>query len=237
MALTFGQMVDQILLETNRSGNPIFLTEVQNAVVSAIKELETEELFLNQKFAILSVPEQTFEVALPEDFISVLTMTLLNNNGNSVYTAANGFKETTMYELVTYRNNLSVAQGTVDNTQYGIPGMWALFENDVHIWPAPAPNSGGFLLHMFYYYRDGSYPANYTNVIPNPKEPDSYYDTSIWLGDFTQDVTRYTARGIFYRDSLQSPELAASDMQKAQDALSRLKIRNSQRENLNNLSY
>ncbi len=232
MALTFGQMVDQILMETNRTGNPIFETEVQNAIVSAIKELETEELFINQTFVVLSVPEQTFRVPLPEDFVSVLTMTLLNQNGNSVYTAANGFKETTMYELVTYRNELNLFLGTIDDRQFGLPGMWALYENDIHIYPAPAPGSGGYLLRLYYYFRDGSYPANYTE----PGEG-SYNATSIWFGDFTQDVTRYTARGIFYRDSLQSPELAASDMQKAQDALARLKIRNSQRENLNNLSY
>jgi hypothetical protein len=223
MALTFGQMTAQILLETYRDDS--FSTQVQNAIVSAIKELETEELFINQKFAVLTVPEQIFKVPLPEDFISVLTMTLVNNKGNSVYTAATGFKETTMFELITYRDQFnSFASDGFNQSQFGIPGMWALYENDIHIWPAPAPNSGGSLLHLYYYFRDGTYPV----------EPD---DTSIWMDDFTQDVTRYTARGIFYRDSLQSPELAASDMQKAQDALSRLKIRNSQRENMNNLSY
>ena len=60
MALTFGQMVDQILMETNRTGNPIFSTEVQNAVVSAIKELETEELFLNQKMVEIPTPPYAF---------------------------------------------------------------------------------------------------------------------------------------------------------------------------------
>lgn len=219
MALTFGQMTDQILMETNRTGNPIFVTEVQNAIVSAIKELETEELFLNQAFTELIVPDETFIVPLPENFISVLTMTLVNGNGDVIYTAATGFKETTMYELVTYRNRY---QGS--NNNQGLPGYWALFENDIHIWPAPAIGSNGYILNLFYYYRDGTYPT-----LPD--------DTSIWMDDFTQDVTRYTARGIFYRDSLQSPELAASDMQKAQDALARLKIRNSQRENLNNMSY
>lgn len=207
-------------METNRTGNPVFVTEVQNAIVSAIKELETEELFLNQKFIQLTVPDATFIIALPEDFISVLTMTLLDGTGNVVYTAATGFKETTMYELVTYRDQYGLAT----NNCQGIPGYWALYGNDIHIWPAPAVGSGGYVLNLFYYYRDGTYPT----------QPD---DTSIWMDDFTQDVTRYTARGIFYRDSLQSPELAASDMSKAQDALARLKIRNSQRENLNNMSY
>jgi hypothetical protein len=213
MALTFGQMTAQILAETYRDDS--FSTAVQNAIVSAIKELETEELFLNQKFAPILVPDQTFIIPLPEDFISVLVLTLANTEGRSIYTAAQGFKETTFYELQTYKNQSYINEG--------IPGMWALYENNIHIYPAPAVGDN-YILQLFYYFRDGTYPSN-----PN--------DTSIWMDDFTQDVTRYTARGIFYRDSLQSPELAASDMQKAQDALARLKIRNSQRENLNNLSY
>ncbi len=217
MALTFGQMTAQILQETYRDVS--FTGQVENAIVSAIKELETEELFLNQKFVQLTVPELSNSVPLPEDFISVLVMTLLDNNGVVIYSAANGFKETTMYELITYNNQLA---GT--NNSCGLPGYWALYENNINIFPAPAQGSGGFLLDLYYYFRDGTYPTQ-----PN--------DTSIWMDDFTQDVTRYTARGIFYRDSLQSPELAASDMQKAQEALVRLKIRNSQRENLNNMSY
>lgn len=232
MALTFGQMVDQILMETNRDSNAVFLIEVQNAIVSAIKELETEELFINQKFVQLRVDPYADRVALPNDFISVLTMNLVDNNKNTIFTPATGFKETTIYELETYRS-----QYNAQYYQQGLPGYWALFGNDIHLYPVA--NNEGHYLNMWYYFRDGSYPANYSQEIPGepPPTPSSFYDTSIWLGDFTQDVTRYTARGIFYRDSLQSPELAASDISKAQDALARLKIRNSQRENLNNLSY
>lgn len=222
MALTFGQMTAQILAETYRDAS--FSIAVQNAIVSAIKELETEELFLNQTFTQLTVSDSQFIVPLPENFISVLLMTLLNSQGSVIYTAADGFKETTIWELETYKGQRRLEQG--------IPYCWALYENNIHIYPAPAVDSGGYIINLFYYYRDGSYPEVFTS--PNDE---SFNATSIWLDDFTQDVTRYTARGIFYRDSLQSPELAASDMQKAQDALARLKIRNSQRENLNNLSY
>lgn len=214
MATTFGGMTERILAETYK--DPSFTVQVQNAIVSAIKELETEELFLNQKYVQLTIPAGTDSVLLPEDFISVLTMTLQYANGTSVFTQSTGFKETTMYELITYRTN------NVSN--YGIPGFWALFNDYIHVYPIPEESSDGYLLNLWYYFRDGYYPSQ-----PN--------DYSIWFGDFTEDVTRYTARGIFYRDSLQSPELADSDMKKAQDALARLKIRNSQRENLNNLSY
>ncbi len=126
MALTFGQMTAQILQETYRDVS--FTGQVENAIVSAIKELETEELFLNQKFVQLTVPELSNSVPLPEDFISVLVMTLLDNNGVVIYSAANGFKETTMYELITYNNQLA---GT--NNSCGLPGYWALYENNINI--------------------------------------------------------------------------------------------------------
>lgn len=214
MATTFGGMTDRILMETNR--DPSFAPYVKNAIVSAIKELETEQLFINQKFTKLTLQPGEDSTLLPNDFISVLTMTLNYPNGNSVYTQATGFKETTMYELVTFRNE--------QIQSFGIPAWWALFNDFLNVWPVPAQNSDGYIINLWYYFRDGYYPTQNG-------------DFSIWFGDFTEDVTRYTARGIFYRDSLQNPELAASDMQKAQDALARLKIRNSQRENLNNLSY
>ena len=69
MAATYGQMRDQILMETNRLGNPVFVIEVQNALVSAVKELEIEQIFLNQKYTQLSIAQNQFMVPLPEDFL------------------------------------------------------------------------------------------------------------------------------------------------------------------------
>jgi hypothetical protein len=94
---------------------------------------------------------------------------------------------------------------------------------------------------MQYYIRDGYYPID--NPVADPQAPQVPWDdtnynlTSIWLGDFTQDVTRYTARKIFYRDSLQSPELGAIEDQKKLDALSQLRVRNSQRSTTQYMSY
>lgn len=233
MAATYGQMRDQILMETNRLGNTIFVIEVQNALVSAIKELETEQLFINSKFTILSVDTDQFIIPLPGDFISVLNLVLLDSQSrNLLYTAASGFKEVTYWELQTYRWQ-----------QYtpGVPANWALYGTNIHLWPTPP---GQYNLAMDYYYRDGYYPTDYVTV-PGPDEPyaqvpwnEAQYNlSSLWLGDFTQDVTRYTARSIFYRDSLQSPELAESDREQAQYALSQLRIRNSQRDTTPYMSY
>jgi hypothetical protein len=228
MALTFGQMTSQILSETYRDAS--FSTQVQNAIVSAIKELEIEELFINSKFALIPVLPRTNVVPLPADFISVLQLNLLIGTGTSpdgsppspppppplqpgtysVINASSGFSECTFYDLQTYRYQF---------WENGTPGRWALFGNDLYLHPW-ADNY--YWIDMWYYYRD-NYP-----VYPQ--------DTSIWLDDFTQDVTRYKARGIFYRDSLQSPELAASEFEKAGVALSQLRLRNSQRSTINNLS-
>lgn len=237
MALTFGQMTDQILAETFKDSGT-FYQFVQNAIVSAIKELEIQELFINQKYAVLTIPTTTDpdfpglqRIDLPSDFISVLmnNLVITQSNGTnppsySVLTEAEGFKEVTFYQL--QLNSYSfLSFGTPAN---GFSYNWALYGNQ--IWVSPTPTSPAsppptitYNLDFFYYYRD-NYPVN----------PD---DTSIWLGDFTQDVTRYTARGIFYRDVLQSPELADSDFAKAADALSKLKLRNSQRETINTLSF
>ena len=84
MAATYGQMRDQILMETNRLGNTIFVIEVQNALVAAVKELETEQLFINSKFDILPVGTDQFVIPLPSDFISVLNLILLDSQSRNL---------------------------------------------------------------------------------------------------------------------------------------------------------
>jgi hypothetical protein len=218
MALTFSQMAQQILSETFRDES--FLPNVNNAIVSAIKELEIQELFINTKQAQITLPQNSQTVDLPADFISMLMVTLqVNGNGAppntgvTIFTEATGFKEITFYQLQTYQYQFN----------YNIPcnpGNWALYGHQLWVYPV-AQND--YLLNLFYYYRD-AYPVG-----PN--------DTSIWMGDFTQDVCRYKAKEIFYRDTLQSEELAAINQAKYMDALSVLKLRNSQRENINTLSF
>jgi hypothetical protein len=216
MALTFEQMTQQILTETYRDQS--FYTQVQNAIVSAIKEIEIQELFINQKYVQLTLPANTQSVNLPADFISMLMVTLqvgtVPSTGITIFTEATGFKEITFYTLQTYQYQYNY------NTPCN-PGNWALYGNQ--LWVYPQAQNDTYLLNLYYYYRD-AYPVN-----PN--------DNSIWMGDFTQDVTRYKAKEIFYRDSLQSPELAIPNQMKYQDALTVLKLRNSQRENINTLSY
>lgn len=223
MALTYGEMTDLILAETYRDAT--FAQSVFNAVVSAVKKLETNQLFVNTAFAQLTLLPNTDNVALPNDFISVLELQLVSNVtppdapfGNVILTASGGFREMTFWELKTYQ--------PFYNAQVGLPYGWALWGNNLYVTPFV---QAIFYLNLFYYRRDGYYPSNYSNTI-------DYDTTSIWLGDFTQDVTRYTARGIFYGDSVQSAELAQQEFAKADAYLSELKVRNSQRETINVLS-
>jgi len=210
MALTFGQMRDQILAETYRDAT--FQTAVENAIVSAIKELEIQQLFINQTFQQLTLNQGSNTVNLPADFMSVLMMVLLDSGGTTVYTEASGFKQVPFWDLQTFQyQNIGVPSN---------PGLWSIYDGQIWVYPIAQQS---YLLDLYYYNKDATYPSNYN-------------DTSIWLGDYTQDVTRYTARGIFYRDSLQSPELAASEFAKAADVLAKLKLRNSQRATINTLS-
>lgn len=218
MALTYSQMAQQILSETFRDQS--FLPNVNNAIVSAIKELEIQELFINQTYVQITLPMNAFFVQLPPDFISMLMVTLQANGsgppgtpGVTIFTEATGFKEITFYTLQTYQYQYN----------YNVPcnpGNWALYEDQLWVYPQ-AQND--YFLNLFYYFRD-----------PYPVNPD---DTSIWMGDFTQDCCRYKAKEIFYRDTLQSEELAMSNQMKYESALSILKLRNSQRENINTLSF
>ncbi len=218
MALTYSEMAQQILSETFRDQS--FLPNVNNAIISAIKELEIQELFINQTSVQLVLPQNAFFVQLPPDFISMLMVTLQVNGsgppgstGVTIYTEATGFKEITFYTLQTYQYQYN----------YNIPcnpGNWALYKDQIWVYPQAQQD---YQLNLFYYYRD-PYP-----VLPN--------DVSIWMGDFTQDCCRYKAKEIFYRDTLQSEELAMTNQAKYMDALQVLKLRNSQRENINTLSF
>lgn len=214
MALTFGEMTEIILNETFRDST--FTDPVEKCIVSAIKELESEKLFINETLVTLPFPSGIDYADVPPDFMSVLQVQLLSDDngqpGSVVMSASSGFSQITFADMQNYKpmnGNLS-----------GNPVCWALWGDKIYIAPKPQTD---YFIRIFYYKRDGYYPENYS-------------DSSIWLGDLTADVTRYMARSIFYKDYLQSPDLAASDYTRCQAALERLRNRNAQRQTLNTLS-
>lgn len=206
MAVTFGQMTDRILRETARDIS--MEAGVQDAIVTAIKELEREQYWLFEKETDLTLSEGVDNVLLPNDFAELSTLRL-NNNG-TYRTQMFGFTPVNNHEIFDY------ARQPVS----GLPYMWALFANKIYVYPVP---DGEYILNMHYYYKDIVYPSLYA-------------DTSLWLGDLTEDLTRYKALSIFYRDSLQAEEKALFYEQKANTSIGNMRIRNNQRLQINKLS-
>lgn len=206
MAVTFGQMTDRILRETVRDIS--METNVQDAIVTAIKELEREQYWLFEKETDLTLLDGTDNVNLPDDFAEMATLRI---NYNGTYrTQMFGFTPVTNHEIFDY------ARQAVS----GLPYMWSIFANKIYVYPIA---DGDYILNMHYYYKDVAYPALYS-------------DTSVWLDDLTEDLTRYKALSIFYRDSLQAEEKALFYEQKANSSIGNMRIRNNQRLQINRLS-
>jgi len=206
MAVTFGQMVARILRETARDDS--FQTSVQDAIVTAIKELEIEQYWLFEKNELLTLYEDTNSVILPIDFSSVSTARLLV--GDTYFTEVYGFVPVTNHEIFNYARQQTT----------GVPFIWAIFSNQIFVYPWA---SGDYTIDLRYFYKDSSYPVNYT-------------DTSIWLGDLTEDLTRYKALATFYRDSLQAEEKAQFYEAKAMQIINNRRTNNNQRQTINRLS-
>lgn len=199
-------MTDRILRETARDVS--METGAQDAIVTAIKELEREQYWLFEKETNLDLLDGTDNTALPADFAEMANLRLLVND--TYRTQTFGFTPVTSYELFNYVRQYSA----------GVPYIWSIFANKIYVYPVA---SGDYTLNMHYYYKDVVYPSNYG-------------DTSIWLGDLTEDLTRYKALANFYRDSLQAEEKSMYYDQKANTSIGNMRIRNNQRLQINRLS-
>lgn len=207
MSVTFGQLAARILRETARDIS--FQTAVEDSIITAIKELEREQLWLFEKDTTLTLTANSDSVALPDDFVALSTARLLV--GTTYYTEVYGFVPVTNHEIYNYART----QG-----QTGIPFCYSLFGNNLVVYPGAADT---YSIDLRYFHKDATYPS-------------AYGDTSIWLGDLTADLTRYKSLAIFYRDELQAEEKAQYYEVKAQAAVNNLLIRNNQRQTINRLS-
>lgn len=207
MAVTFGQLAARILRDTARDVS--FQDAVEDAIISAIKELEREEYWLFETNATLTLAANADTVALPDDFVALSTARLLV--GTTYYNEVYGFMPVTNHEIFNYP--------PIQN-QIGVPFMYAIYANNMVVYPAA---SAEYTIDIHYFHKDESYPVNYD-------------DTSIWLGDLTSDLTRYKAMAMFYRDTLQAEEKAQFYEAKSMDSITNLRIRNNQRRTINRLS-
>jgi hypothetical protein len=129
-------------------------------------------------------------IPLPDDFSSVIAFNYIW--GYQVFGLREGFQGVTYAELSDYYNLI---------TQTGQPMKWAILNNNIYIYPsislAQIPNNPPInqpIFNLIYNYKDVVYPS-----APN--------DVSIWFGNNTVDMCRYKALEVFYRDTLQSPEI------------------------------
>lgn len=217
MAVNFGQLIQQILDDTNRdastllngSGTSTYKTAVGRAIVTAIKYMESNLYWAFTKNAVVTIPDQADSVSLPADFSSLITIQY--DVGNTLYSLQQGFSSVTFEDLISYYNNTA---------EQGLPRKYAIFNNTLYVYPLA---SGDTDFTVYYYEKDEFYPA-------------VDEDTSIWFSDETVDLVRMKAMERFYHDTLQSPELASTYNNVASDFESNLMRKNNLRQNYNTLS-
>lgn len=208
MVTTLGQLKTRILYETNKTSQD-FEQGVQNAIVSAIIYMESEHPWLFTKTSTVTVGANTNATSLPDDLNQLISATFNLDGAN--YTERTGFVWVPYDELITYFGN------TGDT---GIPLKYSNFQELFYIYPITASDQDFTLI---YHYKDEFYPNN-----------DS--DISIWFNDQTIDLVRTKALEIFYRDTLQSSEIADTYVPVYQDYVRNLQIKNNKRNVFNRLS-
>lgn len=218
MAVNFGQLIQQILDDTNRDASTLlnggvsistYKTAVGRAIVTAIKYMESSLYWAFKTSSVVTILDREYSVELPADFSSMVTVQF--SIGNVFYSLREGFTNVTFPELLAFYNN---------NAQQGIPNKYAIYDNRLYIFPLA---SGDTPFTIYYYQKDVFYPA-------------VDEDTSIWFNDETVDLVRMKAMERFYHDTLQSPELANTYSAAASDFAGNLMRKNNLRQNFNTLS-
>lgn len=214
MAATLGDLKTRILYETNKNGSD-FDYGVTNAIVTAIKYMEMEHPWVFSKGATITILTGTNSVALPADFNQLLDAKYsIPNTATGItilYGAMQGFTSMTYPDL----NAMIWSTG-----ETGFPTRYAVWGNQFFVYPY---TNTAVPITINYNYKDSFYPA-----VNN--------DESVWFNDQTIDVVRNKALEVFYRDTLQSPEIANSYVPIYQDYSAALSAKNNKRQVFNILS-
>jgi outer membrane protein assembly factor BamB len=216
MAVNFGELIQQILDDTNRDASTLlnggvatYKTAVGRAIVTAIKYMESSLYWAFKTSSVVTILDTQFSTPLPADFNSMVTVQF--NIGNVLYSLREGFTDVTFPNLIAFYNN---------NAQQGIPNKYSIYDNTLYIFPLA---SGDTDFTLYYYQKDIFYPV-----------VDS--DTSIWFSDETVDLVRMKAMERFYHDTLQSSEIATTYSLAVIDFEKNLMRKNNLRQNFNTLS-
>ena len=216
MAVNFGELIQQILDDTNRDASTLlnggvatYKTAVGRAIVTAIKYMESSLYWAFKTSSMVTILDTQFSTPLPADFSSMVTVQF--SIGNVLYSLREGFTDVTFPDLIAFYNN---------NAQQGIPNKYSIYDNTLYIFPLA---SGDTDFTLYYYQKDVFYPV-----------VDS--DTSIWFSDETVDLVRMKAMERFYHDTLQSSEIATTYSLAVIDFEKNLMRKNNLRQNFNTLS-
>lgn len=208
MVTTFGELQQRILYETNKTAQD-FSYGVKNAIRTAIIYFEAQHPWLFSKSAVITVSADTNYANLPVDFNQINNV-LFNINGVT-YNQSNGFVQ------ITYSDLLNLLGGV---SNVGLPLKYAIWNEQLFIYPVTESDQD---FTVYYYYKDSSLPSNDNDI-------------SIWFNDETIDALRNKALEIFYRDTLQSAEIADTYVPIYQDYIRNLQTRNNRKAMFNRLS-
>ncbi len=201
MAVTLGELKTRILFETDKSGSD-FEYGVTNAIVTAIKYLEHKHPWVFNKTGVITISAGTNYANLPDDFSRLLDAKY--SIGNCLYGARQGFTNVTYADLNSYMTTTA---------ETGYPARYAIYGAQLYV----TPNTANAIdVTISYNYKDSSYPSNDDDI-------------SVWFDDQTIDLVRNKALEIFYRDTLQTPELADTYLGIFQDYSNNLSKRNNTR--------
>jgi hypothetical protein len=198
-----------MLLEFEKEGSD-FDTGVKNAIVSAIKHLESKFYFLFNNVSTVTISSGSNATNLPADFKSLASISYVSNSTTTV-TKRSGFRAMPFGEMINLFEN---------GTDTGLPQAYSIWGDQLYVFPYVAEDT---VFTLYYYTKDIFYPSNDN-------------DSSLWFNDETIDAVRYKASEIFVRDTLQTPELAPAYQAAFNDWANNLTIKNNQQQQLNVLS-
>jgi hypothetical protein len=218
VAGTLGDLKTRILYETNKSGAD-FDYGVTNAIVSAIIYMEQHHPWMFVKQAFFTIDAGTNFFTFPADFNELIDAKYAivsppfpaPLSSYVYYGVRQGFTPLPYDDL----NSLFTNGG-----QTGYPTQYATLGNIFYVYPITSSDTPVLIT---YHYKDEVYPEANNEV-------------SIWFGDQTIDALRNKALEIFYRDTLQSPEIANTYVAIYQDYIDTIKRKNSSKTIYNILS-
>lgn len=217
MAGTLGDLKARILYETNKSGAD-FDAGVTNAIVTAIIYMEQNHPWIFAKQGSFTIASGDNFFTFPDDFNELIDakygIVSIDSGGNTstvLYGARQGFTSLPYDDLNSLYTN---------SAETGYPTKYATLGNLFYVYPIQSSDTPIFIT---YRYKDAVYPQ-------------ANDDTSIWFNDQTIDALRNKALEIFYRDTLQSPEIANGYVPIVEDYINTIKRKNSSKTVYNILS-